>query len=55
MPQWPGPRLGRQRQVGLESILEDALLLGVAGWLYCRGCQAGGREEGSLTPVQPKV
>jgi len=40
--------------MGLESILEDVLLLGVAGWLYWRECQAGGREEGSLTPVQSK-
>ena len=44
-----------QRQVGWESILEDALLLGVAGWLYWRECRAGGREEGSLVLVQPKV
>ena len=44
-----------QRQVGLESILEDALLLGVAGWLYWRECRAGGREEGSLVLVQPKL
>ena len=43
-----------QRQVGLESILEDALLLGVAGWLYWRECRAGGREEESLVLVQPK-
>ena len=40
-----------QRQVGLESILEDALLLGVAGWLYWRECRTGGREEGSLVLV----
>ena len=39
------------RQVGLESILEDALLLGVAGWLYWRECRTGGREEGSLVLV----
>ena len=38
-----------QRQVGLESILEDALLLGVAGWLYWRECRAGDREEKSLS------
>jgi putative oxidoreductase len=44
-----------QRQVGLASILEDALLLGVAGWLYWRECQAGDREEGSLILVQPKL
>ena len=28
-----------QRQVGLASILEDTLLLGVAGWLYWRECK----------------
>ena len=44
-----------QRQVGLESILEDALLLGVAGWLYWREWQAGDREEKSLVLVQPKL
>jgi len=44
-----------QRQVGLESILEDALLLGVAGWLYWREWQAGDREEKSLTAVQSKL
>ena len=44
-----------QRQVGWESILEDALLLAVTGWLYWRECRAGGREEGSLVLVQPKV
>lgn len=44
-----------QRQVGLESILEDALLLGVAGWLYWREGKIKGREEESLTPVQSKL
>jgi hypothetical protein len=44
-----------QRQVGLESILEDAVLLGVAGWLSWRECRAGGREDESLVLVQPKV
>jgi putative oxidoreductase len=44
-----------QRQVGLESILEDALLLGVAGWLYWREWQAGDREEKSLVFVRPKL
>lgn len=43
------------RQVGLAAILEDVLLLGVAGWLYWRECRSGGREEGSLVHVQPKV
>lgn len=33
-----------QRQVGLESILEDALLLGVAGWLYWRERKARDSE-----------
>jgi putative oxidoreductase len=44
-----------QRQVGLESILEDALLLGVAGWLYWREGKIGNREEGLLNPVQFKL
>jgi len=44
-----------QRQVGLESVLEDVLLLGVAGWLYWREVKIGGREEESLTPVQSKL
>jgi hypothetical protein len=44
-----------QRQVGLESILEDALLLGVAGRLYWREGKIGDRGEGSLTPVQSKL
>jgi len=47
--------LDQKRQVGLESILEDALLLGVAGWLYWRECKIGDREEGSLSPVQSKL
>ena len=42
-----------QRQVGLESILEDALLLGVAGWLYWREWQSGaGRRDRSPRSVQ---
>ncbi len=44
-----------QRQVGLESILEDALLLGVAGWLYWRKGKSTDQEEGSLIPVQSKL
>ncbi len=44
-----------QRQVGLESILEDALLLGVAGWLYWREWRAGDREEKSPVLVRPKL
>ena len=44
-----------QRQVGWESILEDALLLGVAGWLYWREGKIRGREEGSLTLIQSKL
>ena len=47
--------LDQKRQVGLESILENSLLLGVVGWLYWRECQAGDREEGSLSPVQAKL
>ena len=43
-----------QRQVGPAAIMEDALLLGVAGWLYWRECKAGGLEKGSLIPVQSK-
>jgi hypothetical protein len=42
------------RQVGPAAILEDVLLLGVAGWLYWREGKAVGREEGSLIPVQSK-
>jgi hypothetical protein len=44
-----------QRQVGWESILEDALLLTVAGWLYWREGKIKGREEESLTLVQSKL
>jgi putative oxidoreductase len=43
------------RRVGPAAILEVALLLGVAGWLYWREGKIGGREEGSLTPVQSKL
>jgi len=43
------------RQVGPAAILEDALLLGVAGWLYWREGKIGDQEEGSLILVQPKV
>jgi len=39
-----GCGLFMDRQVGLGAIVEDALLLGVAGWLYWRECRAGGRE-----------
>lgn len=35
-----GCGLFMDRQVGLGAILEDALLLGVAGWLYWRECKA---------------
>jgi len=41
-----------QRQVGLASILEDALLLGLAGWLYGREGKARDREEGPVL-IQP--
>jgi hypothetical protein len=50
-----GCGLFMDRQVGLGAILEDALLLGVAGWLYWREGKIGGREEGSLTPAQSKL
>ncbi|MCX5888549.1 MAG: hypothetical protein NTY36_03755 [Deltaproteobacteria bacterium] len=40
-----GCGLFMDRQVGLGAILEDALLLGVLGWLYWRECRAGGREH----------
>ena len=50
-----GCGLFSQRQVGPASILEDALLLGVAGWLYWRECKTGDREEGELTLVQPNI
>jgi putative oxidoreductase len=39
-----GCGLFMDRQVGLGAILEDALLLGVLGWLYWRECRAGVRE-----------
>jgi putative oxidoreductase len=39
-----GCGLFMDRQVGLGAILEDALLLGLLGWLYWRECRAGGRE-----------
>lgn len=39
-----GCGLFMDRQVGLGAILEDALLLGVLGWLYWRECRAGARE-----------
>jgi len=44
-----------QRQVGWEPILEDALLLAVAGWLYWQEGKIKGRgEEESRTLVQSK-
>jgi len=49
-----GCGLFTDRQVGPGAILEDVLLLGVAGWLYWRECKGGGRERGSLIPVQSK-
>jgi hypothetical protein len=49
-----GCGLFTDRQVGPGAILEDALLLGVAGWLYWREGKGGGREEGSRIPVQSK-
>jgi putative oxidoreductase len=39
-----GCGLFMERQVGLGAILEDALLLGMLGWLYWRECRAEGRE-----------
>lgn len=49
-----GCGLFTDRQVGPGAFLEDALLLGVAGWSYWRECKAGDREEGLLTPVKSK-
>jgi len=49
-----GCGLFTERQVGIGAILEDALLLGAAGWLYWRERQAGGREEVLLIPVRSK-
>jgi len=49
-----GCGLFTDRQVGAGAILEDALLLGAAGWLYWREGKSGGREEGSFLPVQSK-
>jgi putative oxidoreductase len=37
-----GCGLWAERQVGLMAILEDALLLGVAGWLYWREIDGAG-------------
>ena len=39
-----GCGLFMDRQVGLGAILEDALLLGVLGWLYWRECRAEDQE-----------
>ncbi len=41
-----------QHQVGLASILEDALLLGMAGLLYWRERKAWERKEEKLIPGQ---
>jgi len=40
-----GCGLFMDRQVGPGAILEDILLLGVAGWLYWREHKAGDRKE----------
>jgi hypothetical protein len=40
------------RQVGPGAILEDALLLGLAGWLYWREWKAGDRKEEALILIQ---
>jgi len=49
-----GCGLFTDRQVGPGAILEDALLLGAAGWLYWREGKAESGEEGLLIPVQSK-
>jgi putative oxidoreductase len=46
-----GCGLFTERQVGPGALLEDALLLGAAGWLYWREGRTGGREEGSLISI----
>jgi len=43
-----GCGLFTDRQVGPGAILENALLLGVAGWLYWREWKSGERKEGSF-------
>lgn len=50
-----GCGLFTNRQVGPGALLEDALLLGAAGWLYWRERQAGGREERLLIPIKSKL
>jgi hypothetical protein len=44
-----------ERQVGLAAILEDALLLMVAGWLYWREFSITPVKVKSLTHVQPEI
>lgn len=43
-----------ERQVGWAAILEDALLLMVAGWLYGREFNLEAADVDSLAPVQPQ-
>lgn len=50
-----GCGLFAERQVGLAAILEDALLLMAAGWLYWREFHLEAAEVESLTPVQPQI
>jgi hypothetical protein len=47
-----GCGLFTDRQVGPGAILEDALLLGMAGWLYWRERKTGNRDEKSLIPIK---
>ena len=49
-----GCGLFTDRQVGPGAILEDTLLLGMAGWLYWWEGKAGARKEGLLSPVQSR-
>jgi putative oxidoreductase len=44
-----------ERQVGLWAILEDALLLGVAGWLYWREFGLEAADAELPAPVQPQA
>jgi hypothetical protein len=44
-----------ERQVGWAAILEDALLLMAAGWLYWRELNLETADVKALTPVQPQI
>ncbi|MDD5643290.1 MAG: hypothetical protein PHX53_16680 [Syntrophales bacterium] len=50
-----GCGLFTERQVGLGAILEDTLLLGMAGWLYWRDGTTGGREERSFIHLKSRL